>query len=82
MSTPTEYLVSERQRGMISIVTQNRLNYVQSEIQCALEEVRRFTDYVNASSEDAGKKRELSRSDAMRHLRHARKTLEQLAEHG
>jgi hypothetical protein len=66
---------------MISVVTQSRLKYVQSEIQCALEEVRRFTDYVNASSEGESETRELCRSDAMRHLHHARKTLEQLAEH-
>jgi hypothetical protein len=65
---------------MISAVTQSRLSYVQNEIQSALEEVRRFTDYVNASSEDESEKRELCRSDAMRHLQHARKTLEQLAE--
>jgi hypothetical protein len=65
---------------MISVVTQNRLSYVQNEIQCALDEVRRFTDYVNASAEDESEKRELCRSDAMRHLHHARKTLEQLAE--
>lgn len=65
---------------MISAVTQSRLSYVQSEIQSALEEVRRFTDYVNASSEGENEKRELCRSDAMRHLHHARKTLEQLAE--
>jgi hypothetical protein len=66
---------------MISVVTQSRLSYVQSEIQCALEEVRRFTDYVNASAEGESEKRELCRSDAMRHLHHARKTLEQLVEH-
>ena len=66
---------------MISVVTQNRLSYVQSEIQCALDEVRRFTDYVNASSEGESEERESSRSDAMRHLHHARKTLEQLADH-
>jgi hypothetical protein len=65
---------------MISAVTQSRLSYAQSEIQCALEEVRRFTDYVNASSEDESEKRELCRSDALRHLHHARKTLEKLAE--
>lgn len=64
---------------MISSVTQSRLSYVQSEIQNALEEVRRFTEYVNASSEDESEKRESCRSDAMRHLHHARKTLEQLA---
>jgi hypothetical protein len=62
---------------MISAVTQSRLSYVQSEIQSALEEVRRFTYYVNASSEIESEKRELCRSDAMRHLYHARKTLEQ-----
>jgi hypothetical protein len=45
-----------------------------------LEEVKRFTDYVNASSEDESEKRELCRSDAVRHLQQARKTLEQLAE--
>ena len=66
---------------MISVVTQSRLNYVQSELQCALEEVRRFTDYVNASPEGESEKRELCRADAMRHLHHARKTLEQLAEY-
>jgi hypothetical protein len=66
---------------MISAVTRSRLSYVQSEIQCALEEVRRFTDYVNASSESESETGELCRSDAMRHLHHARKTLEQLAEH-
>jgi len=65
---------------MISVVTQSRLKYLQSEIQCALEEVKRFTDYVNASAEDEREKRELCRSGAMRHLHHARKTLEQLAE--
>jgi hypothetical protein len=64
---------------MINAVTQSRLSYVQSEIQSALEEVRRFTDYVNASSDGESEKRELCRSDAMRHLHHARKTLEQLA---
>jgi hypothetical protein len=64
---------------MISTVTQSRLKYVQSEIQSALDEVNRFTDYVNASAEDESEKRELCRSDAMRHLYHARKTLEQLA---
>jgi hypothetical protein len=53
---------------------------LQSEIQCALEEVKRYTEYVNTSSEDENEKRELCRSDAMRHLQHARKTLEQLAE--
>ena len=66
---------------MISVVTRNRLSYVQSEIECALEEVRRFTDYVNASSEGESEKGESCRSDAMRHLHHARKALEQLAEH-
>lgn len=66
---------------MISVVTQSRLNYVQSEIQHALDEVKRFTDYVNASSDGEREKREVCRSDAMRHLHHARKTLEQLAEH-
>ncbi len=65
---------------MISAVTQSRLKYLQSEIQCALEEVRRFTEYVDTSSKDENEKRELCRSDAMRHLQHARKTLEQLAE--
>ena len=65
---------------MISAVTQSRLSYVQSEIQSALEEVRRFTDYVNASSENEGEKRESCRSDAMRHLHQARKTLELLEE--
>jgi hypothetical protein len=63
---------------MISAVTQSRLKYLQSEIQCALDEVKRFTDYVNASSEDESEERELCRSDALRHLHHARKTLEQL----
>lgn len=66
---------------MISAVTQSRLDYVQSEIQCALEEVRRYTEYVNASAEGESEKRELCRSDVMVHLHHARKTLEQLAEH-
>lgn len=65
---------------MISPVTQSRLSYVQSEIQSALEEVRRFTEYVNASSEGEAEKRELCRSDAMRHLQHARRTLEQLTD--
>lgn len=65
---------------MISAVTLSRLSYVQSEIQSALEEVRLFTEYVNGSSEVESEKRELCRSDAMRHLQHARKTLEQLAE--
>jgi hypothetical protein len=64
---------------MISAVTQSRLSYLQSEIQSALEEVRRFTEYVNDSSEAEIEKRELCRSVAMRHLHHARKTLEQLA---
>jgi ElaB/YqjD/DUF883 family membrane-anchored ribosome-binding protein len=64
---------------MISAVTQSRLSYVQSEIQSALDEVKRFTDYVNASSDGESEKRELCRSEAMRHLHHARKTLEQLA---
>lgn len=66
---------------MISTVTQSRLNYVQSEIECALEEVRRFTDYVNTSSETESETGELCRSDALRHLHHAQKTLGQLAEH-
>ena len=66
---------------MISAVTQSRLSYVQSEIQCALEEVRRFTDYVNAAAESESENRELCRSVAMRHLHHARKTLEQLADY-
>jgi hypothetical protein len=64
---------------MISAVTQSRLNYVQSEIQNALDEVKRFNDYISASAEDESEKRELCRSDALRHLHHARKTLEQLA---
>lgn len=66
---------------MINAVTQSRLSYVRSEIESALEEVRRFTEYVNESSESESETRELCRSDAMRHLHHARKTLEQLAEH-
>jgi hypothetical protein len=64
---------------MISAVTQSRLSYVQSEIQSALDKVKRFTDYVNAPADGESEKRELCRSGAMRHLHHARKTLEQLA---
>ncbi len=64
---------------MINAVTQSRLSYVESEIERALEEVRRFTEYVNAAAEGESEKRDSCRSDALRHLQHARKTLEQLA---
>ena len=63
---------------MIHVVTQSRLEYVHSEIKSALEAVERFTVFVNGSSEGRKEERETCRLDAIRHLHHAQKTLEQL----